>query len=66
MFAAVIAFGVATVAFALSRNVWISMAILGGVGNIVIVLIWMALFPDLRRLESIAGPAAGDKVEVAN
>jgi hypothetical protein len=27
---------------------------------------WMVLFPDLRKLESIAGPAAGDKVEVAN
>lgn len=130
MFAAVIVFGVATVAFALSRNVWISMAILcllgaadvtsvvvrsslvqletpdemrgrvsavnslfigtsnqlgefesgvtaswfglipatilGGVGSIVIALIWMVLFPDLRKLESIAGPAAGDKVEVAN
>jgi MFS family permease len=130
MFAAVIVFGAATVAFALSRNVWISMAILcllgaadvtsvvvrsslvqletpdemrgrvsavnslfigtsnqlgefesgvtaswfglipatilGGVGSIVIALIWMALFPDLRKLESIAGPAAGDKVEVAN
>jgi MFS family permease len=130
MFAAVIVFGVATVAFALSRNVWISMAILcllgaadvtsvvvrsslvqletpdemrgrvsavnslfigtsnqlgefesgvtaswfglipatilGGVGSIVIAMIWMVLFPDLRKLESIAGPAAGDKVEVAN
>ena len=40
--------------------------ILGGVGSIVIALIWMFLFPDLRKLESIAGPAAGDKVEVAN
>jgi hypothetical protein len=29
-------------------------------------MIWMFLFPDLRKLESIAGPAAGDKVEVAN
>jgi MFS family permease len=130
MFVAVIVFGVATVAFALSRNVWISMAILcllgaadvtsvvvrsslvqletpdemrgrvsavnslfigtsnqlgefesgvtaswfglipatilGGVGSIVIALLWMVLFPDLRKLESIAGPAAGDKVEVAN
>jgi MFS family permease len=130
MFAAVIVFGVATVAFALSRNVWMSMAILcllgaadvtsvvvrsslvqletpdemrgrvsavnslfigtsnqlgefesgvtaswfglipatilGGVGSIVIAMIWMVLFPDLRKLESIAGPAAGDKIEVAN
>jgi MFS family permease len=129
MFAAVILFGVATVAFALSRNVWISMAILcllgaadvtsvvvrsslvqletpdemrgrvsavnslfigtsnqlgefesgvtaswfglvpatiiGGVGSIVIALIWMVLFPDLRNLASIAGSAADDKVEVA-
>jgi predicted MFS family arabinose efflux permease len=129
MFAAVIVFGVATVAFALSRNVWISMAILcllgaadvtsvvvrsslvqletpdemrgrvsavnslfigtsnqlgefesgvtaswfglipatilGGVGSIVIALLWMVLFPDLRKLESIAGPAAGEKVEAA-
>jgi hypothetical protein len=40
--------------------------ILGGVGSIVIALIWMGLFPDLRKLESIAGPATGDKVEVAN
>jgi MFS family permease len=130
MFTAVIVFGVATVAFALSRNVWMSMAILcllgaadvtsvvvrsslvqletpdemrgrvsavnslfigtsnqlgefesgvtaswfglipatilGGVGSLVIALIWMVLFPDLRKLESVAGPAAGDKVEVAN
>ena len=40
--------------------------ILGGVGSIVIAMIWMFLFPDLRRLESIAGTAADDKVEVAN
>jgi MFS family permease len=130
MFAAVVVFGVATVAFALSRNVWMSMAILcllgaadvtsvvvrsslvqletpdemrgrvsavnslfigtsnqlgefesgvtaswfglipatilGGVGSVVIAMIWMFLFPDLRKLESIAGPAADDKVEVAN
>jgi MFS family permease len=126
MFAAVIIFGVATVAFALSRNVWLSMAILcllgaadvtsvvvrsslvqletpdemrgrvsavnslfigtsnqlgefesgvtaswfglipatvlGGVGSIVIALIWMGLFPDLRKLESIAGPAVDQNV----
>ena len=119
MFAAVIVFGVATVAFALSRNVWLSMGILcvlgaadvtsvvvrsslvqletpdemrgrvsavnslfigtsnqlgefesgvtaswfglipatilGGVGSIVIAMIWMVLFPDLRKLKSIAG-----------
>ena len=117
MFAAVILFGVATIAFALSRNIWLSMAILtvlgaadvtsvvvrsslvqietpdemrgrvsavnslfigtsnqlgefesgvtaswfgiipativGGVGSILIALIWMGLFPGLRKLESI-------------
>ena len=128
MFAAVILFGVATVAFALSRNIWLSMAILcllgaadvtsvvvrsslvqletpdemrgrvsavnslfigtsnqlgefesgvtaswfgiipativGGVGSIVIALIWMVVFPDLRKLESVAG-SADAKVQVA-
>jgi MFS family permease len=128
MFAAVIVFGVATVAFALSRNVWLSMAILcllgaadvtsvvvrsslvqletpdemrgrvsavnslfigtsnqlgefesgvtaswfgivpatilGGVGSVVIALIWMVVFPDLRKLKSVAG-AANEKVQVA-
>jgi MFS family permease len=128
MFAAVIVFGLATVAFALSRNIWLSMAILallgaadvtsvvvrsslvqletpdemrgrvsavnslfigasnqlgefesgvtaswfglipatifGGVGSILIALIWMALFPDLRKLESLAGPAADQKIVV--
>jgi MFS family permease len=128
MFAAVILFGVATIAFALSRNVWLSMAILcllgaadvtsvvvrsslvqletpdemrgrvsavnslfigtsnqlgefesgvtaswfgiipatilGGVGSIVIALIWMVVFPDLRKLESVAG-AAAERVQVA-
>ena len=117
MFAAVIVFGMATVAFALSRSIWLSMAILavlgaadvtsvvvrsslvqletpdemrgrvsavnslfigtsnqlgefesgvtaswfglipatifGGVGSIVIALLWMGLFPDLRRLKSV-------------
>ena len=129
MFAAVMVFGVATVAFALSRNVWLSMAILcvlgaadvtsvvvrsslvqletpdemrgrvsavnslfigtsnqlgefesgvtaswfgiipattvGGVGSIVIALIWMVVFPDLRKLKSVAGSFAGEKLEVA-
>src|ERR1700722_2004966 len=129
MFAAVILFGVATVAFALSRNVWLSMAILcllgaadvtsvvvrsslvqletpdemrgrvsavnslfigtsnqlgefesggtaswfgiipativGGVGSIVIALIWMVVFPDLRKLKSVAGSFADEKLEVA-
>src|SRR6204780_722873 len=118
MFTAVIIFGVATVAFALSRNIWLSMAILsvlgaadvtsvvvrsslgqmetpdemrgrvsavnslfigtsnqlgefesgvtaswfgiipatiiGGVGSVVIALIWMGLFPGLRKLQSVA------------
>jgi hypothetical protein len=118
MFAAVIIFGVATVAFALSKNVWLSMAILsvlgaadvtsvvvrsslvqmetpdemrgrvsavnslfigtsnqlgefesgvtaswfgiipatiiGGVGSVFVALIWMGLFPGLRKLESVA------------
>ncbi len=124
MFLAVMVFGLATVAFALSRNVVLSMAILcvlgaadvvsvvvrsslvqmetpdemrgrvsavnslfigtsnqlgefesgvtaswfgvvpatilGGVGSIVIALLWMGWFPDLRKLESIAGPAEGE------
>jgi MFS family permease len=117
MFAAVILFGIATVAFALSRNIWLSMAILsvlgaadvtsvvvrsslvqietpdemrgrvsavnslfigtsnqlgefesgvtaswfgiipatilGGVGSILVALIWMGTFPGLRKLQSI-------------
>jgi hypothetical protein len=39
--------------------------IVGGVGSILIAMLWMVLFPDLRKLESIAGPAADEKVEVA-
>jgi MFS family permease len=126
MFAAVIVFGLATVVFALSRNIWLSMAILcllgaadvvsvvvrsslvqletpdemrgrvsavnslfigtsnqlgefesgttaswfglipatiyGGIGSILIALIWMGLFPDLRKLESLAGTASSDKI----
>jgi len=129
MFLAVITFGVATIAFGLSRNFLLSMAILcvlgaadvtsvvvrsslvqletpdemrgrvsavnslfigtsnqlgqfesgitaswfgvipatvlGGVGSIVVAMIWIVMFPGLRRLESIAGPAASEKVEVA-
>jgi MFS family permease len=129
MFAAVIVFGLATIAFALSRNVLVSVGILcvlgaadvtsvvvraslvqletpdgmrgrvsavnslfigtsnqlgqfesgvtaawfglipatimGGVGSILVALIWMGLFPGLRRLESVAGSAADEKVEVA-
>lgn len=130
MFAAVIVFGMATIVFALSRNIVLSFGILcilgaadvtsvvvraslvqletpdemrgrvsavnslfigtsnqlgqfesgitaawfglipatvfGGVGSIVIALIWMGLFPGLRRLESVAGPAADETVQVAN
>jgi MFS family permease len=126
MFAAVIFFGLATVAFALSRNIWLSMAILcslgaadvvsvvvrsslvqletpdamrgrvsavnslfigtsnqlgefesgvtaswfglipatifGGIGSIFIAFLWMGLFPDLRKLESLAVPAADGKI----
>ncbi len=129
MFTAVILFGVATIAFALSRNVLLSMAILcvlgaadvtsvvvrsslvqletpdemrgrvsavnslfigtsnqlgefesgvtaswfglipatiyGGIGSILIALIWMGLFPGLRKLESVAGAAVAEKVQVA-
>jgi MFS family permease len=129
MFAAVMIFGVATVAFALSRNVFVSMAILcvmgaadvtsvvvrsslvqletpdemrgrvsavnslfigtsnqlgefesgvtaswfgivpatifGGLGSILIAVIWMFLFPDLRKLKSVAGVAAEEKRPVA-
>jgi MFS family permease len=121
MFTAVIVFGLATVAFALSRSVLLSMAILcvlgvadvvsvvvrsslvqletpdemrgrvsavnslfigtsnqlgefesgvtaswfglipatiiGGVGSIVIALLWMRLFPGLRTLEKLSGPS---------
>jgi MFS family permease len=126
MFIAVVVFGVATIAFALSRNVLLSMGVLcvlgaadvtsvvvrsslvqmetpdemrgrvsavnslfigtsnqlgefesgitaswfgvipatiiGGVGSIVIALIWMGLFPGLRQLESVAGPAEEKRV----
>ena len=129
MFAAVIIFGVATVGFALSRNVWLSMAILcvlgaadvtsvvvrsslvqmetpdemrgrvsavnslfigtsnqlgefesgvtaswfgiipatiiGGVGSVVVALIWMGLFPGLRKLQSVAASATGEPAQVA-
>jgi MFS family permease len=129
MFAAVIIFGLTTIAFALSRNIWLSMGflcllgaadvtsvvvraslvqletpdgmrgrvsavnslfigtsnqlgqfesgvtaawfglipatIMGGVGSILVALIWMGLFPGLRRLESVAGSAADEEVELA-
>jgi MFS family permease len=130
MFAAVIVFGLATVAFALSRNIWLSVAflcvlgaadvtsvvvrsslvqletpdgmrgrvsavnslfigtsnqlgqfesgvtaawfglipatVMGGVGSILVALAWMGLFPGLRRLQSLAGPSAGDKERTAS
>jgi hypothetical protein len=120
MFGAVIVFGFSTIAFALSRNIWLSMAILcvlgaadvtsvvvrsslvqletpdqmrgrvsavnslfigtsnqlgefesgvtaswfglipatvfGGVGSLAVAVLWMALFPGLRRLKTLAGP----------
>jgi len=120
MFGAVIVFGFSTIAFALSRNIWLSMAILcvlgaadvtsvvvrsslvqletpdqmrgrvsavnslfigtsnqlgefesgvtaswfglipatilGGVGSLLVAVLWMALFPGLRRLKTLAGP----------
>jgi MFS family permease len=126
MFIAVVIFGCAMVAFALSRDVWLSMAILcvsgaadvssvvvrhslvqmetpdemrgrvsavsslfigtsnqlgefesgvtaswfgvvpatiiGGVGSIIVALIWMNLFPQLRYLESVERSAADDEV----
>ena len=129
MFAAVIVFGLATIAFALSRNVLLSVGILcvlgaadvtsvvvraslvqletpdgmrgrvsavnslfigtsnqlgqfesgvtaawfglipatimGGVGSILVALVWMGLFPGLRRLESVARSATDEKVRVA-
>jgi len=129
MFAAVILFGVATIAFALSRNFLLSMGILcvlgaadvvsvvvrsslvqletpdnmrgrvsavnslfigtsnqlgqfesgvtaswwgvvpatiiGGIGSIFVALLWMWLFPDLRRLDSV-GKAATAEVPIAS
>lgn len=129
MFLAVIVFGVATVAFALSRNLLLSLGILcvlgaadvtsvvvraslvqletpdgmrgrvsavnslfigtsnqlgqfesgvtaawfglipatimGGVGSVLVALIWIGLFPGLRRLESVAGSMVEEKVPIA-
>lgn len=39
--------------------------IIGGIGSIVVALIWMGLFPGLRRLESLAELSVEKKVEVA-
>jgi MFS family permease len=39
--------------------------ILGGIGSIVVALIWMGLFPGLRKLESLGELSAEKKVEVA-
>jgi MFS family permease len=129
MFTAVILFGVATIAFGLSRNFLVSMAVLcilgaadvtsvvvraslvqletpdgmrgrvsavnslfigtsnqlgqfesgvtaawfgvipatvlGGVGSIIIALIWMGLFPGLRRLKSLSGSRIEENIEIA-
>jgi MFS family permease len=128
MFAAVIVFGLATVGFALSRNIWVSMAILcvlgaadvtsvvvrsslvqletpdemrgrvsavnslfigtsnqlgefesgvtaswfglipatiyGGLGSILVAVIWMGLFPGLRKLERLAGQTEEEQTVV--
>jgi hypothetical protein len=39
--------------------------IFGGLGSILIAVIWMFLFPDLRKLKSVAGVAAEEKRPVA-
>jgi MFS family permease len=39
--------------------------IMGGVGSILVALIWMGLFPGLRRLESVAGSVADEKMQIA-
>ncbi len=129
MFGAVILFGASTVAFALSRNIWLSVAflcvlgaadvtsvvvraslvqletpdgmrgrvsavnslfigtsnqlgqfesgvtaawfglvpatIMGGVGSILVALIWIGLFPGLWRLQSVAGRAVDQREEAA-
>ena len=130
MFAAVVVFGVATIAFGLSRNFWLSMGmlfvlgaadvisvvvrsslvqletpdnmrgrvsavnslfigtsnqlgqfesgvtaswwgvvpatIIGGIGSIFVALLWMWLFPDLRRLDSVGAAAAVEEVPIAS
>jgi hypothetical protein len=39
--------------------------IIGGVGSVVIALIWMGLFPGLRKLQSVATSATGETAQVA-
>jgi MFS family permease len=39
--------------------------IMGGVGSILVALIWIGLFPGLRRLESVAGSTVEEKVQLA-
>jgi len=39
--------------------------VMGGVGSILVALIWMGLFPSLRCLQSVGGPAPSDKLEAA-
>ena len=130
MFAAVVVFGVATIAFGLSRNFWLSMGmlfvlgaadvisvvvrsslvqletpdnmrgrvsavnslfigtsnqlgqfesgvtaswwgvvpatIIGGIGSIFVAVLWMWLFPDLRKLDSVGKAAEGEEVPIAS
>jgi hypothetical protein len=35
--------------------------IFGGLGSIVIALLWIGLFPGLRNLQSLTGSSVGDK-----
>jgi hypothetical protein len=39
--------------------------VIGGVGSIVVALLWMGLFPGLRRLERVGGLAPDETVEAA-
>jgi hypothetical protein len=39
--------------------------IIGGVGSVVVALIWMGLFPGLRKLQSVATSAASEPAQVA-
>jgi hypothetical protein len=38
--------------------------IIGGVGSVVVALIWMGLFPGLRKLESVATSATEETAQV--
>ena len=39
--------------------------IVGGVGSILVALIWMGLFPGLRRLQSLGGVVVDEKERAA-